>query len=99
MGNIVYPPVNQQHVLEYIFEIGWCVNNGQGATPISFGDILDWQEVTGIPLTSWEGRTIKNMSKAFCQMVHDKDAPNPLVAVSKDQATSLLAKFDNIMGK
>ena len=86
-------------MVEYISEIGWCINNGSGAMPIGFKDILDWQAVTGIPLTSWEGRTLRRMSKAFCEMVHDVDAPNPTSVSNSDEATNLIAKFDNIMGE
>lgn len=53
------------HLLGYLMECGPTSPGGMGPVPISFTDIRAWQEVTGTPLTSWEGKTLRRLSLEY----------------------------------
>lgn len=59
------PDVSVPHVIDYLMEIGPAASGGMGPTPISHAEIRAWQENTGISLTSWESRTLRQLSREY----------------------------------
>jgi hypothetical protein len=59
------PPNPAPHIVERLVEIGLSEATGMSASPLSWREILAWQEATGVPLTPWEARLIKRLSTAY----------------------------------
>ena len=50
-------------------DIGMAINTGNGLTPLSWREIEAFTHGTGISLTAWEAKTIRNMSAQYASGV------------------------------
>lgn len=53
------------HLLTYLMEIGPTLPGGMGPAAITHGEIRAWQENTGVSLSSWEARTVRQLSRDY----------------------------------
>lgn len=59
------PEITSEHVLTYLLEIGPAASGAAGPAPITHGEIRAWQENTGIALSAWEARTLRQLSREY----------------------------------
>ncbi len=50
-------------------DIGMAINTGNGLTPVTWQEIESFSKGTGVELTAWEARTIRNMSAQYANGV------------------------------
>lgn len=49
----------------WFWELDSGRQSGMSSNPLSWGDIKDWAELTGVNLTPWEVSVIKAMDRAY----------------------------------
>lgn len=60
------PPLHgSEYLLSHFFEIGPTLAAGMGAGPVTFSEIGDWMQCTGVELQPWEARFIHSLSKEY----------------------------------
>lgn len=64
------PPNPMPHVVERLMEIGLTEVAGMGVGPISWRSIADWQQSTGIELSRWEARLLRQLSVEYVAEQH-----------------------------
>ncbi len=83
------------HLIRYLWEIGPTMAAGMGAGPITHGELLAWQMLTGIKLEPWESRFLRRLSQEYLvesQRAEKRDARPPWVAEpAKPPVTDLQA--------
>ena len=60
-----YPFCFAMHLIEYLVEVGPCINNGMGLVAINHVDIQAWQHNSGIRLSAWESQTLRDLSLEY----------------------------------
>lgn len=73
---VIMPDCEAFYLIEYLFELGLTL----GDQAITHSEIRAWMENTGIDLSAWESRSIKNLSSAYLSGSHeyraaDSDSP------------------------
>jgi hypothetical protein len=53
------------YLISYLFEVGPTMAGGMGAGPLTHGEILAWQEITGTRINTWEARTLRRLSLEY----------------------------------
>jgi hypothetical protein len=69
-----------EFLLDYLWSIGPSTFTGMGAAPISYSELLAWQQMSGIDLSPWEAETLRAMSRAYVgesQRALARDCPPP----------------------
>jgi hypothetical protein len=67
-GEIVYPELEgAEHIVEYLYEVGPVLHNGDGVIPITWTELSNWSKSVGLALTAWEYQTIRGLSVLFAQ--------------------------------
>lgn len=64
------PPLSVGYLVDYLWEIGPTMAAGMGEAPITHGELLAWQENTGIELESWEARLLRRLSIEYLNQSH-----------------------------
>ena len=64
------------HLLDYLFEVGPVLSGGMGPAPLSNLELAAWCDLTGIPLTPWEARTLRALSRDYLAEMHDAEDPS-----------------------
>ena len=59
------PPNPLPHVIRRLIEMGITEAAGMGVAPISWTTLDAWQRTTGVPLSAWEARLIRQLSLAY----------------------------------
>ena len=59
------PPNPAPHVMTWLIEIGLAEANGMGESPISWLSINEWQKATGVCLSAFEAKLIRELSVAY----------------------------------
>lgn len=70
------PECDAFYLIEYLFELGLTL----GEMAITHAEISAWMANTGMQLSSWESRSIKNLSSAYLSACHESrsvDAETP----------------------
>ena len=68
------------YLLSYFFEVGPLMSGGMGDSPLTNGELLAWQENTGIFLQPWEARFLSRLSRDYLiqsQKSEKADCPAP----------------------
>lgn len=66
------PECDAFYVIEYLFELGLTLVD----SAITHAEIRAWMHNTGIDLSAWESRTIKNLSSAYLSGCHESRKPD-----------------------
>ena len=61
------PDCEAFYVIEYLFELGLTL----GENAITHAELRAWMDNTGIDLSAWESRSIKNLSSAYLTGCHE----------------------------
>lgn len=59
------PPNPAPHIVNWLIEIGLTEANGMGESPVSWREINEWQAATGVSLSAFEARIIRELSIAY----------------------------------
>jgi hypothetical protein len=59
------PPNPVPHIISRFVEIGMVQNSGMGPSPISWGELGEYQRQTGMTLPPWEVRLLRQLSVAY----------------------------------
>lgn len=62
-----------EHIIHHLNNIGWSSSNGMGVVPISFTEIMAYNELTNAQLSPDEALIIKKMSVAYVSQYQDKN--------------------------
>ena len=94
------PPLNEGgYLVNYLFELGPAVATMGGQGPITDLDLQAWQRNQGIDLTPWECRTIRTLSKDYCDQAADSTHPHciaPWLSQSQISAQQAEAAWDRM---
>lgn len=88
-----------RHLMSYLFEAGVATSNGMGIVPLSWQEIDAWIEVTGLPLSTWEKLTLKEMSEAYVNeftQASEKDRPAPYIRPVEEEQIDRKAVADKL---
>jgi len=75
------------HLVHYLFEAGPVEVGGFGEAPLSFGELAQWSALSCTPLTPWEARTLRVLSREYLQerqQAKDPVRPAPYADVSEE---------------
>jgi len=64
-----------EYVITYWQDLGMVEMGAMGPVPLSAREILSWQECTGVELSAWEYRAIKQMSQAYLMQAKESEKP------------------------
>jgi len=59
------PPNPMPHLVQRLIEIGLTEPAGMGMAPISWQTLAAWSTMTGVTLSPWEARLLRNLSTAY----------------------------------
>lgn len=59
------PPVSTPHIIERLLDIGLTQAAGMGAGPLTWAEIVAWQQATSVTLAPWEARLIRRLSVEY----------------------------------
>lgn len=95
------PDADGLHLVGYLWEIGPVVATGMGGAPISHVDIQAWQANTGIDLSAWEARLLRELSLAYLGESADaskESAPPPWQRIpTSDQAVDVARRIRDVL--
>ena len=60
-----------RYLIDYLFDVGPCMEGAMGAVSLSYQEILAWQINLGLRLAPWEVRMLKTLSREFVSMSND----------------------------
>lgn len=90
------------HLIELLFEIGPTKPAGMGGQiGIDEADLFAWQANQGIALSSWEAKTIRQLSREYAAMLVEGASPNcpaPYVSsgeISEEQREKIADAMSN----
>lgn len=83
---IVYPPVAGQRVWDWFWELDKGRQVGMELNAISWGDIGEWQRVTGARPEAWELSAIYRMGMYRINPDYDPTPPKPVSMIASLQA-------------
>ncbi len=93
------PPVDVDHIIEYLFDIGPDVNTGMGDVPLRSEHLIAWQEETGISLLPWEARFLRRLSRAYIVQAQKSEKPDCQPPFGFEERRALVAaKIDAVFG-
>ena len=65
------PPIDgAEYLLAYLWEVGPIMSGAMGSGPITHGEIQSWQWNTGVRLSAWEARALKQLSIEYLSEQH-----------------------------
>lgn len=60
-----WPPNPAPHIIDRLIEMGLTEAAGMSAVPLTWREIVAWQEGTWVRLPPWEARLMRTLSKAY----------------------------------
>jgi hypothetical protein len=69
------PPLTLRHLVGWLFEVGPVGSTGMGPVAVSFQEIAAWCSLTGVRLTSWEARMLRQLSHEYLSECHAAEEP------------------------
>lgn len=90
------------HLIEHLMDAGPVLHTGMGPAPLSWSEIVTWQQATGVDLSPWEAQTLRNLSAEYIAAGHEAeeaDAPAPYSpAPTPDNRARVAASVASIFG-
>jgi len=83
---------------DYMSELFMEMGAGKDAQPISWGELLQWQEAAHVPLCLWEKKTLRAMSRNFITSAKEFDGVvvgSPMETEGKLHPTNLKQQTRN----
>lgn len=63
-------------MLQWFMEAGPCSQGAMGPVALQWGELAQWQRLTGTPLHPWQARALRRASSAYVSQLHDASAPD-----------------------
>lgn len=96
------PPNPAPHMIARLVEIGLSESNGMANTPISWGEINEWQRATHVRLAPWEARLIRKLSVEYLaegRRAESENCPAPWrTEVTQRERDVELARLQMVLG-
>lgn len=97
------PLAGGEHLVGYLLDAGPLSHGGMGPVPLSHLDIQAWQCNTGIELTAWEARTLRDLSREYVAQLQasaapDEPAPYVHVDLQADRREAVSQRVASIFG-
>ena len=70
-------PDEWAHMPAWLNDVGECVHNGSFYQPLPFTEIESWARQTGLELTHFEVRALRQMSNNFSSMMNRSEQQEP----------------------
>jgi hypothetical protein len=90
------------HIIDRLVEMGLTESAGMGAAPLSWREIMAWQEGTGVRLMPWEARLIRSLSVAYLAESRAAEsencAPPWWAGVTQRQIETEQARLEAVLG-
>lgn len=64
-GTPVLPPVEAQHIVAWLHQLGWCMPSGMGIGPLPATEIEAWARLSQTPVDPWEFAALRAGSSAY----------------------------------
>ncbi len=77
---IPMPPNPAPHIIARFVELGINEEAGMGAAPLSWREIMAWQEAVSLRLAPWEARLLRRLSTEYlaeCRRAETENCPPP----------------------
>lgn len=71
-----------EYMVSLLSEVGFVMGTGMGVVPITWTELTNWLNATGLNLSVWEKLTLKEMSEVYASELSQataKDHPAPYV--------------------
>jgi hypothetical protein len=75
------------HLIEWIHELGFFLNGGMGAIPLSYSEIKAFSDLTQNPVTPFDAKVLRDMSNAFIstqEKAKDSECKDPLLELNEE---------------
>lgn len=96
------PPNPLPQLLTWLVEMGISEAAGMGAVPLSWREINAWCARTGVDLTPWQGRTIRQLSAEYLaesRRAESDTCPPPWRApISRHQVETEVSRLQMVLG-
>lgn len=96
------PPNPMPHIITRLIEIGITESTGMGPSPLSWGEIGEWQRLTGVQLAPWETRMLRQLSIAYLaesRKAESENCPAPFRGeVTQRERELEIALLDRVLG-
>lgn len=90
------------HLIGWLIEIGLTESNGMAATPLSWGEINEWQHSTSVKLAPWESKLIRRLSVEYLaegRRAESENCPAPFHAeVTQRERDLEQARLEMVLG-
>lgn len=70
------PPNPLPHIVKRLFEIGLTEAGATGEVPLSWREINEWQAATGVSLSAFEARLMRELSAAYIDQKRKSGSEN-----------------------
>jgi hypothetical protein len=97
----VLPPNSAPHLVQYLMEMGPVESTGMENGPISWGEMTDWCERTGVDLMPWQAKLIRRLSIDYLgemRRAREPDCPAPWGGMTADRRATVEAKLRAAFG-
>jgi hypothetical protein len=92
---IIYPPCEMMHMVEYLFSAGPVMSSPMGSNPLCHQEIWAWQQNMSIDLCPWQVNCLREMSRQYLSelLQSDKhDSPPPWIPEIDKEYGEIVAK-------
>lgn len=89
------PEASALHLLGYLWDVGPSMQGGMGPAPLTYSELVAWQQSSGIELTPWEAKTLRRLSGEYvseCSRAEKPDCPSPLAVEMTDEDRETVSK-------
>jgi hypothetical protein len=70
------PAPTASRLIAWLLEVGPAMPGGASLAPLTHTEIRSWQLNTGLHLTAWEVRTLRELSQAYLTELHLGEKPD-----------------------
>lgn len=66
-----FPEVSTEYMVQWLQDMGKCVNDGMGVTGFSWTEIRNWADLNCVELDPWEATTLRDASFEYAAMLQE----------------------------
>lgn len=87
---------SHEYILELFYQSGMILNGAHGAVPITWTELRNYSEQSGVDLTPWESEIVMRLSRAYCSAYHDGQKPEALPPWMPEDTDSITKQRENV---
>jgi len=80
------------YLIQYLEEIGYCINTGEKTAPLTFSEINGWEKSAELRLSHNEKLHIKRLSSSFVSALNESSMKGAMPYYTKTK-TDISSKF------